>query len=138
MSRISRLTSRRITFLPKTSETSVALRMMSRYSQGIALLIAAPGSWPSRGRGALGDADAVILGQSHNQDQPLDGEDLGQMKMLVLVEQHGAHAALGAGDAFHHGEHHPAHGRVLAEHFNRPVGGPQNDNLPHHLPLAEA
>ena len=69
------------------------------------------------------EADAVILGEADGEDDELDGEDLGEVEVLVLVEQHGADATFSAGDAFDHREHHPADGRILTEHFDGGEGG---------------
>ena len=60
------------------------------------------------------------------------------MEVLVLVEEHGADAAFRAGNAFNHGEHHPAHGGILAECFEGFIGLAENDNFVDDAPFAHA
>src|ERR1044072_4704598 len=88
--------------------------------------------------GPAKDTDAVVLHKSNGEDDNLDGIDLGEMEVLLLVEEHDADATLGAGDAFHHGQHHPAYGCVLSEDLERLVEGAENNDLPNDAPLLHA
>ncbi len=58
--------------------------------------------------------------------------------MLILIQQHGTDSALGARDAFDHGQHHPSHGRVLTQDFERFVGLADDHHFVDHAPLAHA
>src|SRR5262249_60828016 len=97
-----------------------------------------PGEGGIGAQDAREDADAVVLNHAQDEYQELDGEDRGEVEMLVLVEQHGADAAFGARNAFDHGEHDPAHRSILAEVFDRLTGGAQDDHFPYNAPLAQA
>ena len=86
------------------------------------------------GRTWLGDnvqpLGKVIVGWGNN------GKDGFEVEVLVLIQQQGPYASLGARDAFDHGEHHPAHGGVLAQGIKGGIGPAQDDYLPDHAPLA--
>ena len=78
-----------------------------------------------RAKQVLHHADAVILQQAQHEDGQLDREDSSQAEVVVLVEENGSNAALGADNAFHHGQHHPADRRILAQDIESLVRLPQ-------------
>src|SRR5580692_6669946 len=57
------------------------------------------------------------------------------MKMLVLIEQHGADSAFRPRYAFDHGQHHPSHRRILPQHFERLVSLAEDHDFIHHPPF---
>src|SRR6266446_1077727 len=92
----------------------------------------------SREQEFLRQPQRVILKQSNQQNGDLNGEHSLKPEMLILIEEQGADTALRPRDAFDHGEHHPAHGGVLAHRIESGVGLAQHNHFPDDAPLAHA
>ena len=79
-----------------------------------------------------------VLHQDHDQDRQDQREHRVEAEIFVVVQEHHADAALGAGDALDHGQQHPAHSGVFAHHIDDGVGLAAHHDFPDDAPFAHA